>query len=79
MAYVNIKVTREGGSDGTGPTAQEKSQLIEGVTDLLHRDKTQANRPARRSARQSCGGRQRFNRGDNSGRPFRSDRCFTEL
>lgn len=35
MPYVNIKVTREGGPDGTGPTAEEKAQLIKGVTDLL--------------------------------------------
>lgn len=37
MPYVNIKVTREGGPDGTGPTVEEKQQLIEGVTDLLVR------------------------------------------
>lgn len=37
MPYVNIKVTREGGPDGTGPTAQEKAQLISGVTDLLEK------------------------------------------
>ena len=35
MPYVNIKVTREGGPDGAGPSAQEKARLIEGVTDLL--------------------------------------------
>ncbi|WP_120634989.1 4-oxalocrotonate tautomerase family protein [Ruegeria sp. EL01] len=35
MPYVNIKVTREGGPDGTGPTPEEKRQLISGVTDLL--------------------------------------------
>lgn len=35
MPYVNIKVTREGGPDGTGPSAEEKAQLIAGVTDLL--------------------------------------------
>ena len=35
MPYVNIKVTREGGPDGTGPTAEEKSALIDGVTQLL--------------------------------------------
>ena len=35
MPYVNIKVTQEGGTDGTGPTAEEKAQLISGVTDLL--------------------------------------------
>ena len=37
MPYVNIKVTREGGADGTGPTADDKAQLIQGVTDLLQR------------------------------------------
>ncbi len=35
MPYVNIKVTREGGPDGTGPSAEQKAQLITGVTDLL--------------------------------------------
>jgi 4-oxalocrotonate tautomerase len=35
MPYVNIKVTREGGPDGTGPTVDERKQLIKGVTDLL--------------------------------------------
>ena len=35
MPYVNIKVTREGGPDGTGPTPDEKALLIQGVTDLL--------------------------------------------
>ena len=35
MPYVNIKVTQEGGPDGTGPTPDQKAQLIEGVTDLL--------------------------------------------
>lgn len=37
MPYVNIKVTREGGADGTGPTPSEKAQLIAGVTELLER------------------------------------------
>ena len=37
MPYVNIKVTREGGPDGTGPTPEEKAALIQGVTDLLQR------------------------------------------
>ncbi len=37
MRYVNIKVTREGGPDGTGPTAEEKAALIDGVTALLRR------------------------------------------
>lgn len=35
MPYVNIKVTREGGPDGSGPTAAEKAKLISGVTQLL--------------------------------------------
>lgn len=35
MPYVNIKVTREGGPDGSGPTAEQKAQLIAGVTGLL--------------------------------------------
>ncbi|MEM7091289.1 MAG: tautomerase, partial [Pseudomonadota bacterium] len=37
MPYVNIKVTREGGPDGTGPSPDEKGQLIQGVTDLLQK------------------------------------------
>lgn len=35
MPYVNIKVTKEGGSEGTGPSAEEKAELIAGVSDLL--------------------------------------------
>ncbi|MEM7721349.1 MAG: 4-oxalocrotonate tautomerase family protein [Pseudomonadota bacterium] len=35
MPYVNIKVTQEGGPDGAGPSAEEKAQLVAGVTDLL--------------------------------------------
>ncbi|MDP3255960.1 MAG: 4-oxalocrotonate tautomerase family protein [Bosea sp. (in: a-proteobacteria)] len=35
MPYVNIKVTREGGPDGTGPSPQQKARLIAGVTELL--------------------------------------------
>ncbi len=35
MPYVNIKVTQEGGPNGTGPTAEEKARLISGVTVLL--------------------------------------------
>lgn len=35
MPYVNIKVTREGGPGGTGPSADQKAQLIAGVTGLL--------------------------------------------
>jgi|TARA_R100001244_G_scaffold86820_10_gene66514 4-oxalocrotonate tautomerase len=37
MPYVNIKITKEGGPDGTGPTTAEKAELIKGVTDLLER------------------------------------------
>lgn len=35
MPYVNIKVTREGGPDGTGPSPEDKARLISGVTELL--------------------------------------------
>ncbi len=35
MPYVNIKITREGGPDGTGPTPEQKAALIKGTTDLL--------------------------------------------
>lgn len=35
MPYVNIKVTKEGGPEGQGPSAEEKAQLISGVTELL--------------------------------------------
>ncbi len=35
MPYVNIKVTREGGPDGTGPSSEEKARLVAGVTGLL--------------------------------------------
>ena len=35
MPYVNIKVTREGGPEGTGPSPEEKARLIAGVTGLL--------------------------------------------
>ncbi len=35
MPYVNIKVTKEGGPDGTGPSDAEKAALIRGVTELL--------------------------------------------
>lgn len=37
MPYVNIKVTQEGGPNGTGPSAEEKAELIAGVTDLMQR------------------------------------------
>ncbi|WP_294224968.1 4-oxalocrotonate tautomerase family protein [uncultured Shimia sp.] len=35
MPYVNIEVTREGGPNGDGPSADQKAELIAGVTDLL--------------------------------------------
>ena len=35
MPYVNIKVTKEGGPDGDGPSDDEKLELIAGVTTLL--------------------------------------------
>ena len=35
MPYVNIKVTQEGGPNGTGPSDEEKAQLVQGATDLL--------------------------------------------
>lgn len=35
MPYVNIKITREGGPNGTGPSAEEKAHLVKGVTNLL--------------------------------------------
>lgn len=35
MPYVNIKVTREGGPNGTGPSNEQKAELIAGVTQLL--------------------------------------------
>ena len=37
MPYVNIKITREGGPDGTGASSEDKGRLIAGVTDLLKR------------------------------------------
>lgn len=37
MPYVNIKITKEGGPEGTGPTVEQKAELIKGVTDLLVR------------------------------------------
>jgi len=37
MPYVNIKVTKEGGPNGTGPSAEEKAELISGTTELLAR------------------------------------------
>ncbi len=35
MPYVNIKITREVGPNGTSPGRDEKARLIAGVTDLL--------------------------------------------
>jgi 4-oxalocrotonate tautomerase len=35
MPYVNLKITKEGGPDNQGPTAEQKAELIEGVTELL--------------------------------------------
>lgn len=35
MPYVNIKVTREGGPEGTGPSPEDKARLIAGVSSLL--------------------------------------------
>ncbi|MFY0659284.1 MAG: 4-oxalocrotonate tautomerase family protein [Shimia sp.] len=35
MPYVNIKVTREGGPNGRGPSTDQKAQLIAGVSQLL--------------------------------------------
>jgi 4-oxalocrotonate tautomerase len=37
MPYVNIKVTREGGPAGTGPSPEQKARVIAGVTELLHK------------------------------------------
>ncbi len=37
MPYVNIKITKEGGPNGTGPTPEEKAELISGTTELLAR------------------------------------------
>jgi 4-oxalocrotonate tautomerase len=37
MPYVNIKITKEGGPNDQGPTAEQKAKLIEGVTELLSR------------------------------------------
>ena len=35
MPYVNIKITKEGGPDGAGPTPEEKADLIKGTSELL--------------------------------------------
>ncbi|ATD00257.1 tautomerase family protein [Pseudoalteromonas spongiae] len=35
MPYVNIQVTKEGGTHNVGPTDEQKRLLIAGVTELL--------------------------------------------
>ena len=35
MPYVNVKITREGGPEGAGPSAEEKAAVIDGVTRVL--------------------------------------------
>lgn len=35
MPYVNVKITREGGPDGAGPSAAQKKAVIDGVTRVL--------------------------------------------
>ncbi|WP_420547813.1 tautomerase family protein [Curvivirga sp.] len=37
MPYVNIKITREGGPDGNGPSPEQKAELIHGTSDLLYK------------------------------------------
>ncbi len=37
MPYVKIEVTKEGGPNGTGPSAAQKAELIKGTTELLER------------------------------------------
>jgi 4-oxalocrotonate tautomerase len=37
VPYVNIKITKEGGPNGIGPSQEQKAELIKGVTDLLVR------------------------------------------
>jgi len=37
MPYVNIKVTKEGGPLDKGPSAEQKAELIAGVSELLAR------------------------------------------
>ncbi|KLN60970.1 tautomerase [Kiloniella spongiae] len=37
MPYVNIKVTKEGGPEGAGPSSEQKAELIKGVTELLEK------------------------------------------
>ena len=35
MPYINIKITKEGGPDGTGPSDADKARLIAGVTQVV--------------------------------------------
>ena len=35
MPYVNIKIIKEGGPQGVGPSSEDKAKLIKGVTELL--------------------------------------------
>lgn len=37
MPYVNIKITKEGGANGAGPSPAQKAELIKGATELLSR------------------------------------------
>ncbi len=37
MPYVNIKITREGGPEGQGPSPAQKAELIAGVSTLLQK------------------------------------------
>jgi 4-oxalocrotonate tautomerase len=36
MPYVNVKVTKEGGPEGDGPSPEQKAEIIKGVSDLLY-------------------------------------------
>ena len=38
MPYVNIQITKEGGPNGTGASAQQKRNIIDGVTSLLQKE-----------------------------------------
>lgn len=38
MPYINIQITKEGGPDGAGATAEQKANLISGVTKLLQEE-----------------------------------------
>jgi len=37
MPYINIKITKEGGPNDTGPSVEQKAQLIKGCSELLER------------------------------------------